>query len=81
MLWSTWCHTSQCERPPTGWHTFDQGCAGQGVEHCLILSYRPQTNGMVERFNGRIADVLNATRSVPPPTWSPPSTATPGSTT
>ena len=54
--------TAQGERQPTGQHTFDQGCVAHGIEHRLIPPGRPQTNGMVERFNGRIADVLKTTR-------------------
>jgi len=49
------------EREPTGQHPFDQICREHGIEHRLIKPGRPQTNGMVERFNGRISDVL-ATR-------------------
>jgi transposase-like protein len=54
--------TAQGEREPTGRHPFDQGCSGLGAEHRLIPPYRPQTNGMVERFNGRVADILKSTR-------------------
>jgi hypothetical protein len=54
--------TAQGEREPTGRHLFDQACAEQGIEHRLIPPGRPQTNGMVERFNGRIADLLRSTR-------------------
>lgn len=50
------------EREPTGRHPFDQVCAAHAIEHRLIKARRPQTNGMVERFNGRIADVLATTR-------------------
>ncbi|WP_028484082.1 IS481 family transposase [Thioalkalivibrio sp. ALE17] len=46
------------EREPTGHHPFDRLCAEHGIEHRLIRPKRPQTNGMVERFNGRIADLL-----------------------
>ena len=46
------------ERTPTGQHVFDQLCAALGIEHRLTRPRRPQTNGMVERFNGRIADLL-----------------------
>lgn len=49
------------ERQPSGHHPFDQVCQKKGIEHRLIKPGRPQTNGMVERFNGRISDVL-ATR-------------------
>ena len=54
--------TAQGEREPTGRHLFDQGCAELGIEHRLIPPGRPQTNGMVERFNGRIAELLRSTR-------------------
>lgn len=54
--------TAQGEREPTGRHPFDQGCRALGAEHRLIPPYRPQTNGMVERFNGRVAEILNSTR-------------------
>ena len=48
-------------RSPSGHHPVDRFCQQQGIEHRLIAPGRPQTNGMVERFNGRISDVL-ATR-------------------
>ncbi len=54
--------TAQGEREPTGRHPFDRGCKEIGAEHRLIPPGRPQTNGRVERFNGRIADILRATR-------------------
>ena len=50
------------ERTPTGTHEFDQVCAQNGIEHRLSPPYHPQTNGMVERFNGRISEVLATTR-------------------
>ena len=50
------------ERTPTGNHVFDQVCASHGIEHRLIRPWHPQTNGMVERYNGRIADQLKRTR-------------------
>ena len=39
-------------------HEFDLLCQSLGIEHRLTKVRRPQTNGMVERFNGRIADIL-----------------------
>jgi len=36
----------------------DRLCAGQGIAHRLIPPRRPQTNGLVERFNGRVSEVL-----------------------
>jgi transposase InsO family protein len=33
-----------------------------GIEHRLIKPRKPQTNGMVERFNGRIKEVVQQTR-------------------
>ena len=48
------------ERKPTGNHLFDRECAAQAIEHRLIPPRRPQTNGMVERFNGRISEILAA---------------------
>jgi len=53
------CATGQ--RTPTGKHPFDQVCADHTIDHRLIKPRHPQTNGMVERFNGRISEVL-ATR-------------------
>jgi transposase InsO family protein len=53
--------TDRClrrEQRPSGEHMFDRACAEQGIEHRLIPPRHPQTNGMVERFNGRIAEVL-----------------------
>lgn len=50
------------ERKPTGRHPFDQVCATHGIEHRLTKARSPQTNGMIERFNGRIAEVLHQTR-------------------
>lgn len=50
------------EREPSGQHEFDQLCQALGIEHRLTKPRTPQTNGMVERFNGRIADVLKTNR-------------------
>lgn len=44
----------------TGRHAFDRVCARHGIEHRLTRPFRPQTNGMVERFNRRLADAVRA---------------------
>lgn len=49
-------------KQPSGQHAFDRTCNELGIEHRLIPPRRPQTNGMVERFNGRIGEVLATTR-------------------
>ncbi|WP_238394081.1 DDE-type integrase/transposase/recombinase, partial [Rhodovulum sulfidophilum] len=41
---------------------FDLLCTDLGIEHRLAPPMRPQTNGMVERFNGRIEEVLQSHR-------------------
>ena len=48
-------------RDPTGKHVFDRQCAEKGIEHRLIRARRPRTNGMVERFNGGIGEVVRQT--------------------
>lgn len=50
------------EREPSGEHEFDQLCQELGIEHRLTKPRTPRTNGMVERFNGRIANVLKTYR-------------------
>jgi transposase InsO family protein len=52
------------ERVPSGNHEFDQLCLSLGIEHRLTKPRTPKTNGMVERFNGRISDVLNTHRFI-----------------
>ncbi len=54
------------ERALSGNHKFDQLCEQLGIEHRLTKPGAPRTNGMVERFNGRIADVLKTTSSTAP---------------
>ena len=49
------------EREPTGNHVFDQMCTQHGIEHRLTQPAHPQTNGMVERFNGRISEIVKQT--------------------
>lgn len=46
------------DKRASGQHEFDQLCAALDIEHRLTRPRTPQTNGMVERFNGRIADIL-----------------------
>lgn len=48
------------KRAATGEHEFDTLCADLGIEHRLTPPKSPQTNGMVERFNGRIEEVLQS---------------------
>ena len=48
------------KRAASGAHEFDRLCTGLGIEHRLTPPKSPQTNGMVERFNGRIEDVLQS---------------------
>jgi transposase InsO family protein len=48
------------KRAATGEHEFDTLCTELGIEHRLTPPKSPQTNGMVERFNGRIEEVLQS---------------------
>ena len=48
------------KRAATGEHEFDTLCVALGIEHRLTPPKSPQTNGMVERFNGRIEEVLQS---------------------
>ena len=50
------------KKEPSGQHLFDRVCKQFEIEHRLIPPRHPQTNGMVERFNGRISDIINQTR-------------------
>lgn len=50
------------DKKPTGQHAFDIACAAMPAEHRLSPPRHPQTNGMVERFNGRISELLQQTR-------------------
>jgi hypothetical protein len=49
-------------KEPSGTHVFDRVCKQLGIEHRLIPPRHPQTNGIVERFNGRISDIVKQTR-------------------
>ena len=48
------------KRAATGKHAFDQLCSDLGIDHRLAPPQHPQTNGMVERFNGRIEEVMQS---------------------
>ena len=48
------------KRAVTGEHEFDTLCAALDIEHRLTPPKSPQTNGMVERVNGRIEEVLQS---------------------
>jgi len=43
---------------PSGRHPFDRVCVKRKIDHRLTRPYRPQTNGLVERFNRRIVDAI-----------------------
>jgi transposase InsO family protein len=50
------------QKQPSGNHAFDRACVSAHIDHRLIPPRHPQTNGMVERFNGRISEVCQQTR-------------------
>jgi transposase InsO family protein len=52
------------DRIPSGKHAFDVLCKSLAIEHRLIPPRHPQTNGMVECFNGRISEIVGQTRFV-----------------
>ncbi|WP_176722227.1 integrase core domain-containing protein [Candidatus Thiosymbion oneisti] len=52
--------SGECQ--PAGVHPCDRVCAANRIAHRLITPGTPQTNGMTERFNGRIAEVLRTHR-------------------
>ena len=46
------------EGKPSGEHPFDRICRATRIEHRLTKPFHPRTNGMVERFNRRLAEAL-----------------------
>jgi transposase InsO family protein len=44
---------------PSGKHPVDRVCAQHAITHRLTRPFRPQTNGMVERFNRRLGEHLD----------------------
>lgn len=46
------------DNKPSGRHPFDRACAASHIHHRLTRPFRPQTNGMIERFNRRIAEAI-----------------------
>lgn len=48
------------ERTRTGQHVFDELGASLDIEHRLTRPHRPHSNGVVERFNSRIEEVLRS---------------------
>ena len=49
-------------KQPSRAHVFDKQCKVMAAEHRLTPPRHPQTNGMVERFNGRISQLQQSTR-------------------
>ena len=47
------------EGKPSGRHPFDKLCARKRIKHKLTRPFKPQTNGMAERFNRRIAEAIH----------------------
>ena len=50
------------DKQASGRHCFDKQCKALDIEHRLSPPRHPQTNGMVERFNARISEVVKQTR-------------------
>jgi transposase-like protein len=51
---------SNKDKKPSCNHIFDKTCNDNSIEHRLTKPYSPQTNGMVERINGKVtANILD----------------------
>ena len=51
-------HWYEGGRGVSGLHAFDCICKAHGITHKLTRPFTPQTNGMVERFNRRLAKAI-----------------------
>ena len=51
-------HWYEGGRGVSGQHAFDRICTAHGITHKLTRPFSPRTNGMVERFNRRIAQAI-----------------------
>jgi len=50
------------DKKPSGDHAFYRTCTSMAIEHRLATLRHQQTNGMAERFNGSINELLQQTR-------------------
>ena len=50
------------KRAPTGCHKFDVRCKAMGIEHRLCPPRHLQSSDMMERFNGKINEVVKQMR-------------------
>lgn len=49
-------------KTPSGEHDFDCLCEALDIDHRLARAIKPQTSGMVERFNGRVEQIAHPHR-------------------
>ena len=45
-------------KSPSGQPVFDLTCLATGIEHRLCPPKHPQTNGILERFDGRVSEIV-----------------------